>query len=74
MLLSFDFILKSNTTTSQTFLYLQGNPIKQVYWLKDGVNMGHSDKVLRIDSVKKEDKGMYQVTVKYIDNSCFLLQ
>ncbi|XP_023322374.1 Down syndrome cell adhesion molecule-like protein Dscam2 [Eurytemora carolleeae] len=39
----------------------KGNPIKQVYWLKDGVNIGHSDKVLRIDSVKKEDKGMYQL-------------
>ena len=45
-----------------------------MYWLKDGVNIGHADKVLRIDSVKKEDKGMYQVTVKYIENTCFLLK
>ena len=39
----------------------QGNPIKEVGWLKDGVNIGHSESILRIESVKKEDKGMYQV-------------
>ena len=42
----------------------QGNPIKEVQWLKDGVNIGHSEKVLRIDSVKKDDKGMYQCFVR----------
>ena len=29
--------------------------------MKDGVNIGHSESILRIESVKKEDKGMYQV-------------
>ncbi|XP_059225656.1 cell adhesion molecule Dscam2 isoform X20 [Stomoxys calcitrans] len=41
-----------------------GNPIKTVSWLKDGKAMGHSDPVLRIESVKKEDKGMYQCFVR----------
>lgn len=41
-----------------------GNPIKTVSWMKDGKVMGHSDPVLRIESVKKEDKGMYQCFVR----------
>ncbi|KAM7342874.1 Down syndrome cell adhesion molecule 1 isoform 4-T6 [Cochliomyia hominivorax] len=41
-----------------------GNPIKTISWLKDGKAMGHSDPVLRIESVKKEDKGMYQCFVR----------
>ncbi|XP_055856707.1 cell adhesion molecule Dscam2 isoform X4 [Episyrphus balteatus] len=41
-----------------------GNPIKTVSWLKDGKKIGHSDPVLRIESVKKEDKGMYQCFVR----------
>ncbi|XP_017867793.1 PREDICTED: Down syndrome cell adhesion molecule-like protein Dscam2 isoform X1 [Drosophila arizonae] len=41
-----------------------GNPIKTVSWMKDGKAIGHSDPVLRIESVKKEDKGMYQCFVR----------
>ncbi|XP_067628011.1 cell adhesion molecule Dscam1 isoform X11 [Eurosta solidaginis] len=41
-----------------------GNPIKTISWLKDGKAIGHSDQVLRIESVKKEDKGMYQCFVR----------
>ncbi|XP_043866975.1 Down syndrome cell adhesion molecule-like protein Dscam2 isoform X6 [Drosophila mojavensis] len=41
-----------------------GNPIKTVSWMKDGKAIGHSDSVLRIESVKKEDKGMYQCFVR----------
>ncbi|XP_055906135.1 cell adhesion molecule Dscam2 isoform X21 [Eupeodes corollae] len=41
-----------------------GNPIKTISWLKDGKKIGHSDAVLRIESVKKEDKGMYQCFVR----------
>ncbi|XP_034142416.1 Down syndrome cell adhesion molecule-like protein Dscam2 isoform X21 [Drosophila guanche] len=41
-----------------------GNPIKTVSWMKDGKAMGHSEPVLRIESVKKEDKGMYQCFVR----------
>ncbi|XP_019890710.1 cell adhesion molecule Dscam2 [Musca domestica] len=41
-----------------------GNPIKTISWLKDGKAIGHSDPVLRIESVKKEDKGMYQCFVR----------
>ena len=32
--------------------------------MKNGVNIGHSDKVLRIESVKKDDRGMYQCFVR----------
>lgn len=41
-----------------------GNPIKTISWMKDGKSIANSDAVLRIDSVKKEDKGMYQCFVR----------
>ncbi|KRJ98246.1 Down syndrome cell adhesion molecule-like protein Dscam2 isoform X36 [Drosophila yakuba] len=41
-----------------------GNPIKTVSWMKDGKAIGHSEPVLRIESVKKEDKGMYQCFIR----------
>lgn len=42
-----------------------GNPIKTVSWMKDGKPInGHSDATLRIESVKKEDNGMYQCFVR----------
>lgn len=43
---------------------VQGNPIKTISWLKDGKPLGLEDRVLRIESVKKEDKGMYQCFVR----------
>ncbi|CAH2991218.1 unnamed protein product [Chilo suppressalis] len=42
----------------------EGNPIKTLTWLKDGKDMNHHDAVLRIESVKKEDKGMYQCFIR----------
>ncbi|KAM3964156.1 LOW QUALITY PROTEIN: Down syndrome cell adhesion molecule 1 [Aphomia sociella] len=42
----------------------EGNPVKTVTWLKDGKDMNHHDAVLRIESVKKEDKGMYQCFIR----------
>lgn len=43
----------------------EGNPVKTVSWLKDGKTVtGHEEAVLRIDSVRKEDKGMYQCFVR----------
>ncbi|KAK6620957.1 hypothetical protein RUM43_011256 [Polyplax serrata] len=42
----------------------QGNPIKTVGWLKDGKPLKHEEPVLRIESVKKDDKGMYQCFVR----------
>uniref|UniRef100_A0AAR5PM90 Down syndrome cell adhesion molecule-like protein Dscam2 n=1 Tax=Dendroctonus ponderosae TaxID=77166 RepID=A0AAR5PM90_DENPD len=42
----------------------EGNPIKTVSWLKDGSKMEHTDAVLRIDAVRKEDKGMYQCFIR----------
>lgn len=41
-----------------------GNPIKTISWMKDGKPIGHSDATLRIESVKKEDNGMYQCFVR----------
>ncbi|XP_043509532.1 Down syndrome cell adhesion molecule-like protein Dscam2 isoform X5 [Frieseomelitta varia] len=43
---------------------VRGNPIKTVSWLKDGKPLGLEEPVLRIESVKKEDKGMYQCFVR----------
>ncbi|XP_053593565.1 cell adhesion molecule Dscam2 isoform X31 [Microplitis demolitor] len=43
---------------------VRGNPIKTISWMKDGKPFGHEDPVLRIESVKKEDKGMYQCFVR----------
>ncbi|KAL0880928.1 hypothetical protein ABMA27_002096 [Loxostege sticticalis] len=42
----------------------EGNPVKTITWLKDGKDMKHHDPVLRIESVKKEDKGMYQCFIR----------
>lgn len=42
----------------------EGNPVKTIGWLKDGKNLNHEDATLRIDAVKKEDKGMYQCFVR----------
>nr|XP_050869980.1 cell adhesion molecule Dscam2-like isoform X25 [Vespula vulgaris] len=43
---------------------VRGNPIKTISWLKDGKPLGLEEQVLRIESVKKEDKGMYQCFVR----------
>lgn len=43
---------------------IKGNPIKTISWLKDGKQLGHEETVLRIESVKKEDKGMYQCFIR----------
>lgn len=43
----------------------EGNPVKTISWLKDGKKLSsHDGRVLRIDSVRKEDKGMYQCFVR----------
>ncbi|XP_068899437.1 cell adhesion molecule Dscam1 isoform X31 [Tenebrio molitor] len=42
----------------------EGNPIKTINWLKDGHPIDHTDAVLRIESVRKEDKGMYQCFIR----------
>lgn len=42
----------------------EGNPIKTIGWLKDGKPIKHSEPVLRIESVKKDDKGMYQCFIR----------
>ncbi|XP_042237783.1 Down syndrome cell adhesion molecule-like protein Dscam2 isoform X22 [Homarus americanus] len=42
----------------------RGNPVKSVTWLKDGEPINHKEAVLRIDSVGREDKGMYQCFVR----------
>ncbi|RZF38601.1 hypothetical protein LSTR_LSTR010934 [Laodelphax striatellus] len=43
----------------------EGNPVKTVSWLKDGKALpGHEEPVLKIESVRKEDKGMYQCFVR----------
>lgn len=44
--------------------HFSGNPIKTVSWMKDGKSIGHTDATLRIESVKKEDKGMYQCFIR----------
>ncbi|XP_072155021.1 cell adhesion molecule Dscam1 isoform X2 [Bemisia tabaci] len=43
----------------------KGNPVKTVSWMKDGKPLlGHEGPTLKIDSVRKEDKGMYQCIVR----------
>lgn len=44
--------------------HFSGNPVKTMRWMKDGKFIDHTDAILRIDSVKKEDKGMYQCVIK----------
>lgn len=43
----------------------EGNPVKTVSWLKDGKPISSDEsRALKIDSVRKEDKGMYQCFVR----------
>ncbi|KAF4517358.1 hypothetical protein B566_EDAN018819 [Ephemera danica] len=42
----------------------EGNPVRTVSWLKDGKNLNHEESVLRIDAVKKDDRGMYQCFIR----------
>ncbi|XP_045126213.1 Down syndrome cell adhesion molecule-like protein Dscam2 isoform X49 [Portunus trituberculatus] len=42
----------------------RGNPVKSVSWLKDGTPIEHKEAVLHINSVGREDKGMYQCFVR----------
>uniref|UniRef100_A0A336KVV5 CSON014681 protein n=1 Tax=Culicoides sonorensis TaxID=179676 RepID=A0A336KVV5_CULSO len=44
--------------------HFSGNPIKTISWTKDGKSIKHSDPVLKIESVKKENKGMYQCFIR----------
>ncbi|KAG5667730.1 hypothetical protein PVAND_015701 [Polypedilum vanderplanki] len=41
-----------------------GNPVKTMRWMKDGKFIDHTEAVLTIPSIKKEDKGMYQCIIK----------
>ena len=41
--------------------HYQGSPVKNLTWTKDGKKLATSDSVLRIDAVRREDRGMYQV-------------
>lgn len=43
---------------------IAGNPIKTINWLKDGRSLDHHDAILRIEAVRKEDKGMYQCFIR----------
>ncbi|XP_034229993.1 Down syndrome cell adhesion molecule-like protein Dscam2 isoform X12 [Thrips palmi] len=42
----------------------KGNPVRTITWSKDGRSLNLDGPVLRIDAVKKEDKGMYQCFVR----------
>nr|XP_027209811.1 Down syndrome cell adhesion molecule-like protein Dscam2 [Penaeus vannamei] len=42
----------------------QGNPVKSLTWLKDGIPLDHKEAVLRIGTVGHADKGMYQCFVR----------
>ena len=45
------------------FMYLNYCDFR-VTWMKDGVDLGHSEPVLRINSITKSDRGMYQCFVR----------
>ena len=44
----------------------RGNPVKSVSWMKNGVEIKQNSQsaLLKIDSVKKEDRGMYQCFIR----------
>lgn len=55
---------RSGVSVNYFLLYFLGNPIKTISWLKDGKPLEHNEAVLRIEAVRKEDKGMYQCFVR----------
>ncbi|CAL8111483.1 unnamed protein product [Orchesella dallaii] len=44
--------------------HYQGSPVKNVTWMKDGKRIQTTESVIRIDAVRREDKGMYQCFVR----------
>ncbi|ODN02698.1 Hemicentin-1 [Orchesella cincta] len=44
--------------------HYQGSPVKNVTWMKDGKRLQTTESVIRIDAVRREDKGMYQCFVR----------
>nr|XP_024214185.1 Down syndrome cell adhesion molecule-like protein Dscam2 isoform X34 [Halyomorpha halys] len=42
----------------------EGNPVKTLSWLKDGKVLPNKEAMLKIESVRKEDRGMYQCFVR----------
>ncbi|XP_026682934.1 Down syndrome cell adhesion molecule-like protein Dscam2 [Diaphorina citri] len=57
---------RSSYTASLLFTCkYEGNPVKTISWMKDGKPVpDHNEPVFRIDSVRKEDKGMYQCVIR----------
>ncbi len=44
--------------------HYQGSPVKNVTWMKDGKRINTIESVIRIDAVRREDKGSYQCFVR----------
>ena len=44
--------------------HYQGSPVKNVTWMKDGKRIPHANAVLKIEAVRREDRGMYQCFVR----------
>lgn len=44
--------------------HYQGSPVKNITWMKNGKRLPTSEPVIRVDALKREDRGMYQCFVR----------
>ncbi|XP_035704480.1 Down syndrome cell adhesion molecule-like protein Dscam2 isoform X15 [Folsomia candida] len=44
--------------------HYQGSPVKNITWMKNGKRLPQTEAVIRIDAVRREDRGMFQCFVR----------
>jgi len=49
--------------------FFQGSPVKNITWTKNGKRLHSNGPTLRIDAVRREDRGMYQCFVRNDEDS-----
>ena len=52
-------MLLQNVSKIILFIFIIGQPIPTIYWLKNGVNIDHSDGILELTNIDTNDNAMY---------------
>jgi hypothetical protein len=43
---------------------MQGSPVKNITWMKNGKRLPNTEAIIRVDAVRREDRGMFQCFVR----------